>query len=70
MESFEPTYEGLKLSGGFSAPLVSKRFEPTYEGLKLIGFDTPDDLMVRFEPTYEGLKLAYLQGSRLRAALF
>ena len=56
-DSFEPTYEGLKLRPMWTLYHLHLRFEPTYEGLKQKKLTKQMVATFSFEPTYEGLKL-------------
>gem|GEM_PF-5986657 len=56
VESYEPTYEGLKRRIPYQIAPVPESYEPTYEGLKLRILQLSLDPKQSYEPTYEGLK--------------
>ena len=58
VESFQPTYEELKLGEVGFAVAGESRFQPTYEELKLLSLCQQQTFRQSFQPTYEELKRA------------
>ena len=56
MESFQPTYKGLKLFAPRSGKTTLPCFQPTYKGLKRDCFSFHLNFCSCFQPTYKGLK--------------